>query len=60
MQNSKFLWLHQIVPIAMDTIEDYGTKAIEVIERMIARNQANKADIERAVFKIAYPLPPET
>jgi hypothetical protein len=44
----------------MDTIEDYGTKAIEVIERMIARNHTNKAEIERAVFKIAYPLPPET
>ena len=44
----------------MDTIEDYGTKAIEAIERMLARHEANKEEIEMAVFKIAYPLPPET
>ena len=34
--------------------EDERMEAIKVIERMLARNQANREKIERAVFTIAY------
>lgn len=40
--------------------EDERTKATNVIESMLARNQANWEKVEEAVFKIAYPLPPQT
>ncbi len=48
--------------MVMDDIveQDERIEAIKVIERMLARNQANREKIEKAVFKIAYPLPPET
>jgi hypothetical protein len=42
-----------------DEGDDERTKAIKVIERMIARCQTSREEIDRAVFKIAYPLPPE-
>jgi hypothetical protein len=38
--------------------EDERTEAQKRIEGMLARNQANREKFERAVFKIAYPLPP--
>jgi hypothetical protein len=44
----------------MTMVEDEQMEAIKVIERMLDRNQENREKIERAVFTIAYPLPPET
>ena len=46
----------------MDMVEkeDERMEAIKIIERMLVRSQTNREEIERAVFKIAYPLPPET
>lgn len=36
--------------MGMDVIQDGTMKAIEVIERMIDRNETNKEEIERAVL----------
>jgi hypothetical protein len=38
--------------------EDERMEVKKIIEGMLARNQANRQKFERAVFKIAYPLPP--
>jgi hypothetical protein len=45
----------------MEIVEqDERMQAIKIIERMLARNQSNREKFERAVFKIAYPILPET
>ena len=38
--------------------EDERLEVIKRIETMVSRNHANREKFEKAVFKIAYPLPP--
>ena len=38
--------------------DDERLEVIKRIEAMLSRNQANREKFEKAVFKIAYPLPP--
>lgn len=40
--------------------EDERMEATKRIESMLDRNQANREKFEKAVLKIAYPLPPQT
>jgi hypothetical protein len=45
--------------IGMDDVveQDQRTEAIKITESMLIKNQANREKIEKAVFKITYPLP---
>jgi hypothetical protein len=40
--------------------EDERMQAVKIMEAMVTRAQSNREKLEKAVFKIAYPLPPET
>jgi hypothetical protein len=59
MQISSFNFIE--CATGMEIVEqDERMQAIKIIERMLARNQANREKFEKAVFKIAYPILPET
>jgi hypothetical protein len=40
--------------------EDERMEANKKIEAMLDRNQKNREKFERVIFKIAYPLPPQS